>query len=63
MKTVYPLQVTLPVGTKLEIRGKQTVESVMATVDNSKASATASSYSEVQVEVKTSSRTHNGGTN
>lgn len=63
MKTVYPLQVTLPVGTKLEIQGKQIVESVMAAVENSNASATASSYGEVQVEVKTSSRTHNGGTN
>jgi hypothetical protein len=54
----YPLKVTLPVGTKLELSGYQELNTVKAASGSRSISAT--SYGDVTVKTKTSSRDHTG---
>lgn len=57
----YPLNVTLPIGTKLEISGTQTVTT--ATISGLGKTATITHYGDVKINVRTSNRTHTGGGN
>ena len=57
----YPINVTLPIGTMLEISGVQTKWSVSASAFGKSASGTR--YSNVTVAVVTSNRQHTGGGN
>lgn len=57
----YPLNVTLPIGTKLEISGTQTVTT--ATISGLGRSATITHYGDVKINVQTSNRQHTGGGN
>ena len=55
----YPLNVTLPIGTKLEISGTQAVTT--ASISGLGKSATITHYGDVKINVQTSNRTHTGG--
>lgn len=55
----YPVNVTLPVGTKLEISATQKV--ITATISALGSSATITNYSDVSINVTTSNRQHTGG--
>lgn len=55
----YPVNVTLPVGTKLEISATQKV--ITATISTLGSSATITNYSDVSINVTTSNRQHTGG--
>lgn len=55
----YPLNVTLPVGTKLEISGVQRVNTV--TASSAGRSVSGKQYGDVTITVKTSNRAHTGG--
>jgi hypothetical protein len=60
----YPMNVTLPIGTKIELSGSQAVNTVKAASGSRSISAT--SYGDVTVKVTTSNRRHTaggGGTN
>ena len=57
----YPLHVTLPVGTKLEISGVQQVNTVTASAAGRSVSGT--QYGDVTIAVATSNRQHTGGSN
>lgn len=57
----YPINVTLPVGTKLEIKGVQQVNTVTASAAGRSVSGT--QYGNVTVTVVTSNRQHTGGSN
>jgi hypothetical protein len=57
----YPMNVTLPVGTKIELSGSQTVNTVSATSGTRSVQAT--QYGDVTVKVTTSNRSHTGGSN
>ena len=57
----YPLNVTLPVGTKLEISGSQLVTT--ATITGLGSTATLKQYGDVSISVQTSNRQHTGGGN
>ena len=57
----YPINVTLPVGTKLEIKGVQQVNTVTASAAGRSVSGT--QYGDVTVTVVTSNRQHTGGSN
>lgn len=57
----YPLNVTLPIGTKLEISGSQTVTT--ASISGLGCSATIKQYGDVTVSVNTSNRLHTGSSN
>jgi hypothetical protein len=54
----YPLKVTLPVGTKLELSGYQELNTVKAASGSRSISAT--SYGDVTVKTKASTRDHTG---
>lgn len=55
----YPINVTLPVGTKLEIKGVQKINTVSASAAGRSVSGT--QYGDVTVTVVTSNRQHTGG--
>jgi hypothetical protein len=55
------MDVTLPVGTKMELSGSQAVNTVTAASGSRSVSAT--SYGDVTVKVTTSNRSHTGGGN
>ena len=55
----YPINVTLPVGTKLNISGRQQINSVRASAGASSASGT--QYGDVTIDIDTSNRQHTGG--
>ena len=55
----YPINVTLPVGTKLEIKGVQKINTVSASAAGRSVSGT--QYGDVTVTVMTSNRQHTGG--
>lgn len=57
----YPLNVKLPIGTKLEISGTQTVTT--ASISGLGSSATIKHYGDVKINVNTSNRQHTGGGN
>ena len=57
----YPLNVTLPVGTKLEISGVQRINTVTASAAGRSVSGT--QYGDVTIAVVTSNRQHTGGSN
>lgn len=57
----YPLNVTLPVGTKLEISGSQLVTT--ASISGLGSTATLKQYGDVSISVRTSNRQHTGGSN
>lgn len=57
----YPLNVTLPVGTALNISGRQEVKSL--TVSALNRSVSGKQYGNVSIVPKTYTRDHNGGTN
>ena len=57
----YPLNVTLPVGTKLEINGSQKVMTVTASCAGHSVSGTL--YGSISISVTTSNRQHTGGSN
>jgi mannose/fructose/N-acetylgalactosamine-specific phosphotransferase system component IIB len=57
----FPMDVTLPVGTKMELSGSQDVNTVTAASGSRSISAT--SYGDVTVKVTTSNRSHTGGGN
>lgn len=57
----YPLNVTLPVGTKLDISGSQLVTT--ATITGLGSTATLKQYGDVSISVQTSNRQHTGGGN
>jgi hypothetical protein len=57
----YPINVTLPIGTRLDIKGSQVVTSI--TISALGRSATATSYGDVYVAVRTSNRQHTGSGN
>lgn len=54
-----PINVTLPIGTKLEISGTQKVTT--ATISGLGSSATITYYGDVSIQVTTSNRQHTGG--
>ena len=54
----YPVNVSLPIGTKLELSGWQTVNTVTAA--SSRSSISATRYGEVMVQAQTSNRSHTG---
>lgn len=55
----YELNVTLPVGTALELEGTQEVTTITASVGN--VSGTVKTYGKVSLSAKTYNRKHNGG--
>lgn len=55
----YPMNVTLPVGTKLQISGVQQINKVTASVGQRSVSGT--QYGDVTIAVATSNRQHTGG--
>lgn len=55
----YPMNVTLPVGTKLQISGVQQINTVTASVGEKSVSGT--QYGDVTIAVATSNRQHTGG--
>lgn len=55
----YPLNVTLPIGTKLDIKGVQRINTVTATAAGRSVSGT--QYGDVTITVVTSNRQHTGG--
>lgn len=55
----YPMNVTLPVGTKLQIAGIQQINTVTASVGRRSVSGT--QYGDVTIAVATSNRQHTGG--
>lgn len=57
----YPLNVSLPVGTKLEISGSQLVTT--ATITGLGSTATLKQFGDVSISVQTSNRQHTGGGN
>ena len=57
----YPLNVSLPIGTKLEISGSQLVTT--ATISGLGSTATLKQYGDVSINVQTSNRQHTGGGN
>ena len=57
----YPINVTLPVGTKLEIKGVQKINTVTASAAGRSISGT--QYGDVTITVVTSNRSHTGGGN
>ena len=57
----YPVNVTLPVGTKLTLEGTQKVNAISVTANNK--SVTGKKYGDVTINTRTSNRTHNGGGN
>lgn len=57
----YPLNVTLPIGTRLEISGSQTITTV--SMSGLGSNATLKQYGDVTVKVQTSNRQHTGGGN
>lgn len=57
----YPINVTLPIGTKLEIRGIQKINTVTASAAGRSVSGT--QYGDVTITVVTSNRSHTGGGN
>ena len=57
----YPINVTLPVGTKLAISGTQQINTVTASAAGRSVSGT--QYGDVTVTVVTSNRQHTGGSN
>lgn len=57
----YPLNVTLPIGTKLEISGSQTITN--ATITGLGKSASITNYGDVTIKVTTSNREHTGSSN
>lgn len=57
----YPINVTLPLGTKLEIHGMQQINSVTASVGSRSVSGV--QYGDVTITVVTSNRSHTGSSN
>jgi len=57
----YPINVTLPLGTKLEIHGMQQINSVTASVGSRSVSGI--QYGDVTIAVVTSNRSHTGSSN
>ena len=57
----YPLNVTVPVGTRISVGGTQTVRTVTYTCDSQ--TATITIYGEVKITTESINRQHNGGTN
>ena len=57
----YPINVTLPIGTRLDIKGSQVVTSI--TISALGRSTTATYYGDVYVAVRTSNRQHTGSGN
>lgn len=55
----YPLNVTLPIGTYLQISGVQHINTVTASVGSRSVKGT--QYGDVEITVKTSNRQHTGG--
>jgi hypothetical protein len=57
----YPVNTTVPVGTRIELTGSQKVNTVTAACGNGSISGT--QYGDVTVKVKSTSRSHTGGGN
>lgn len=57
----YPLNVTVPVGTRISISGTQTVRTVTYTCDSQ--TSTVTIYGDVKIKTVSANRQHNGGSN
>lgn len=57
----YPLNVTVPVGTRISIGGTQTVRTVTYTCDSQ--TSTVTIYGDVKITTASANRQHNGGSN
>lgn len=58
---ILPLNVTLPVGTKLSLKGTQNIDKI--TVSSKKTSVTCKEYGSFNISVSTGNRKHTGGSN
>ena len=61
LEGIYPLNIRLPVGTRLTVSGTQNVTDVYANYD--KWSVNSTYFGETVIVVKTMNRQHNGGSN